>query len=465
MRIVKEIVLCAALCFAASCSVYREYERPQFEGVELLDSADRAAVATDPVTGEAVLPDTSRLSDISWRDFFTDSLLCSYISLGLENNSDVHIAAARVEEARAAMNMALWAFVPSFDLAPSYSFTNSEERYGWSVNSWSLPLKASWEVDLRGDLVNGHRRARASLEQSEVYLRSVRTGLVSAIADMYYTLLKLDAQLEVSRSTAESWQKNVLIMRNMKDAGMANEASVSQSEANACSIEASLFDLEHQIRSLELQFQVLLGTRLGEVARGRLDEAPLECITASSVPALMLSRRPDVQMAEYDLRKAWYDVAAAHSAFYPSISINAEFGWEKAVTSPAGWLISLGAGALQPLLRHRQIAGSLTIAEQKQLESAETFRKTILSAAGEVRTALSLCLSAEGKTEVRVRQISALESAVYSTEQLMRHGESTYLEVLTAQQSLLSARLLQISDKYESIQGTIALYRALGGGE
>lgn len=137
---------------------------------------------------------------------------------------------------------------------------------------------------------------------------------------------------------------------------------------------------------------------------------------------------------------------------------------DKALTSPAGWLVSVGSGLTQPLFARGALKSSLTIAEARQEEAAIAFRQILLKAGAEVSDALALCSSARSKTDVRIRQINALESAVVSTRELMRHSESTYLEVLTAQQSLLSARLLQVSDRYDLLKGTVSLYRALGGG-
>lgn len=174
-------------------------------------------------------------------------------------------------------------------------------------------------------------------------------------------------------------------------------------------------------------------------------------------------------ISEYDLQMARTTLARdkaqlVQAAFYPSVRITPSLGWDKALTSPAGWLVSVGSGLTQPLFARGALKSSLTIAEARQEEAAIAFRQILLKAGAEVSDALALCSSARSKTDVRIRQINALESAVVSTRELMRHSESTYLEVLTAQQSLLSARLLQVSDRYDLLKGTVSLYRALGGG-
>ncbi|MBQ1224367.1 MAG: TolC family protein, partial [Alistipes sp.] len=178
----------------------------------------------------------------------------------------------------------------------------------------------------------------------------------------------------------------------------------------------------------------------------------------------LLSRRPDVQAAEYDLRIAYHNTNIARADLYPSLTLTGEGGWEKALTNPAGFFFSFAAKIFQPIFQGGRLRANLRIAESRQREALENFQHKLLEAGNEVNTALAQCRSARSKTEIRKQQVATLESAVYSTRQLMSHSEATYLEVLTAQQSQLSARLQQISDRYEGIQGMIKLYRALGGG-
>lgn len=245
---------------------------------------------------------------------------------------------------------------------------------------------------------------------------------------------------------------------------MTNQASISQTEANSCAIEATLYELEYQIRQVQNSLSLLLGTPVTDFERSTLAEAALATDISYGVPASLLSHRPDVMYAEQEVRKAYYDVAIAKAAFYPSLNLTGELGWEKALTSPVGWLYSVAASLAQPLYAGGRIRRNLQIARARQEETAASFEKVLLQAGAEVNNAVALCNSARGKMTVRENQIEALKDAVSSTSQLMRHSQSTYLEVLTALQSLLSAQLLQVSDNYESAQGTIALFKAVGGG-
>lgn len=454
MRTCKQIAAAALIILSTGCSVYRDYTSQAPSVIDDLYPEGRYELAAC---------DTTTIADIGWSDFFQDACLQKLIGEALENNSDLGTARQRVIEAQASLKAAELAYLPSATAAPSANYYLGQQRYGGSAFSYSIPVNASWEMDL-GGLHNRKKKAQAALERSENFVTSVQTELIASVAEYYYTLLKLDAQLAISRTTAESWAENVRIMKAMKEAGMTNEASVAQTEANACSIEASLFDLDYQVQECERALCVLAGISPRHIERMTIKETAVASGMNCGVPVQLLSRRADVRNAEADMQLAFYDTQIAKAAFYPAIRISPSAAWDKAISSPAGWLISLGGGLTQPLFARGALKSSLSIAEARQEEAALAFRQVILKAGAEVSNALALCAAAEGKTDARQRQIAALESAVVSTRALMRHSESTYLEVLTAQQSLLSAQLLQISDRYDLLKGNVALYRALGGG-
>ena len=425
-----------------SCSIYKKYSRPE-------------EISTKGLYGNIENADTTTIADISWREFFTDKHLQGYIEQGLKNNIDMKLAAERVSQAELALQSAKLAFIPSFGFEPQISAgLNSSFAY-------TLPIKASWEIDILARNINAKRKAEATLEYNRLYRRSVQTALVSAIANNYYTLLMLDAQMRISRATSASWKDNVRTMKAMKEAGMTNEASISRTEANSCSIDASLHDLEYQLVQAQNSFALLLGVTPQEFARGELNGIDFKQELFIGVPAQLLSRRPDVQQAEYNLRIAYHNTNIAHAQLYPSLTITGEGAFKG---SPATWALSFVAKLVQPIFNAGANRANYKIAQSQQREALLEFEHKLLEAGSEVNTALAQCRSARSKTNLRIRQIETLESSVYSTRQLMSHSEATYLEVLTAQQSLLSARLQQVSDRFEGIQGVINLYRALGGG-
>ncbi len=442
----KKIVLILSIAtLFTSCSIYKKYSRPE-------------VISTDKLYGNIERGDTITMADVSWRDFFTDKHLQGYIEQGLKNNIDMRLAAERVSQAELALQSARLAFIPSFSFEPSASVSLSPQSAQYA---YTLPVKASWEIDIMARNINAKRRAEASLEYNKLYRRSVQTALVAAIANNYYTLLMLDAQLRISRSTSASWKENVRTMKAMKEAGMTNAASISQTEANSCSIDASLYDLEYKLVQAQNAFALLLGVTPQEFPRSELNGVDFKQELFVGVPAQLLSRRPDVQQAEYNLMLAFYNTNIAHANLYPSLTITGD-GALKGF--PTSWAFSFLAKLVQPIFNAGKNRANYKIAQSQQREALLNFEHKLLEAGSEVNTALAQCRSARSKTDLRIRQIENLSQAVYSTRQLMSHSEATYLEVLTAQQSLLSARLLQVSDRFEGIQGVINLYRALGGG-
>ena len=436
----KKIILVLGIAtLFTSCSIYKKYSRPE-------------DISTKNLYGNIEKADTTTMADISWREFFTDKYLQGYIEQGLKNNIDMKLAAERVSQAELALQTAKLAFIPSFGFEP---------QIGAGLNSsfaYTLPIKASWEIDIMARNINAKRKAEASLEYNRLYRRSVQTALVSAIANNYYTLLMLDAQLRISRATSASWKDNVRTMKAMKEAGMTNEASISRNEANSCSIDASLHDLEYSLVQAQNAFALLLNVTPQDFPRGKLNGTDFKQELFIGVPAQLLSRRPDVQQAEYELQLAFYNTNIAHANLYPSLTISGEGAFN------GTWALSFLGKLVQPIFNAGSNRANYKIAQSQQREAVMHFHHKLLEAGNEVNTALAQCRSARSKTDLRIRQIENLEKAVYSTRQLMSHSEATYLEVLTAQQALLSARLQQVSDRFEGIQGVINLYRALGGG-
>ena len=424
-----------------SCSIYKKYSRPE-------------EISTKNLYGNIEKADTTTMADISWREFFTDKHLQGYIEQGLKNNIDMRLAAERVSQAELALQSAKLAFIPSFGFEPQIS-----AGVGSSF-AYTLPVKASWEVDIMARQINAKRRAEATLEYNRLYRRSVQTALVASIASNYYTLLMIDAQLRISRATSKSWKENVRTMKAMKEAGMTNEASISRTEANSCSVDASIHDLEYSLTKALNSFALLLGVTPQDFPRGELNGMDFKQELFIGVPAQLLSRRPDVQQAEHNLKLAFYNTNIAHAALYPSLTLTGEGG----LKTPAEFFLSFVGKLVQPIFKAGSNRANYKIAQSQQREALLEFEHKLLEAGSEVNSALAQCRAARSKTNLRIRQIETLESSVYSTRQLMSHSEATYLEVLTAQQSLLSARLQQVSDRFEGIQGVINLYRALGGG-
>ena len=445
------IAACAALL--SSCGIYTTYH-PATEVPEQLYGE------------EVVVSDSSSIASLHWRELFTDPYLVTLIEQGLANNTDYLAAGLRVQEAEATLLSAKLAYLPSLALAPQGTLSHLEGHK--MTKAYSLPATASWEIDLFGKLRNAKRQSQALLAQSKDYQQAVRSQLIAGIANSYYTLLMLDAQLRIAKQTATSWGESARATHALMQAGMTNEAAVAQMEAAYAQVSASVLDLKDQINQVENSLSLLLAETPHRVQRGTLAGQTWPASLSVGFPVSLLANRPDVRAAERSLEQAFYATNQARAAFYPSITLSGSAGWTNSaggmISNPAQFVASAVGSLTQPLFAKGQLTGQLKIAKAKQEEASLQFQQTLLQAGAEVNEALVQYQTAQEKRELYAQQVNALQTAYRSTSLLMEHGTTTYLEVLTAQQSLLSVQLTQVANEVTEIQSLIQLYQALGGG-
>lgn len=448
MKIYRYIILIAGLLSFSSCGLYKKYERP---ATDFADSLYNRLPQQD---------DTTSIAEISWEDFFNDPILKEWIHVGLENNTDLNVARLKVDEAEAVLTAARGAFLPGVNAALK------EQVSAPGGNAFSVNIGASWEADIFGKLRNSKHQAAAALEQSVAYRQAVQTQLVASIANMYYTLLMLDEQMSVSQRTYDNWKENIRTMEALKRAGKTNEAAVLQAKSNQLNVQASMIDLEQSIVETENAFCALLGIVPVTVRRGNLNEQNFPIELSAGLPSGLLSRRPDVKQAEMELAQAYYATNVAQASFYPQLSLSGTLGWNASGASvdPSEFFANLAASVLQPVFAKRSLKANLKKAKAQQEEALYQFRQAVLDAGVEVNNALIQWQAAQERMEVDRSQVVHLKAAVWNTQLLMKHGGATYIEVLTAQQTLLKAELAEASDKFAQIQGVINLYHALGGG-
>lgn len=449
----KIIVLTTATALLSSCGIYTKYQP--------------AETTPDNLYGEEVaVDDTTNFGNVNWRELFTDPQLQALIEQGLQNNTDLRSAQLQIEEAEAALMSAKLAFLPSFALSPQGTISSFDG--GKATKTYTLPVTASWELDIFGRLRNAKQQAKALYAQSKDYQQAVRTQLIAGIANVYYTLLMLDEQLAISQQTEEAWKETVASTRALMDAGLANEAATSQMEAAYYSVQTSILDLKEQINQVENSLALLLAETPRRYERGKLADQRLPEDVAVGVPMQMLSNRPDVRAAERSLEQVFYATNQARAAFYPSIVLSGSAGWTNSagsmIVNPGKFLASAVGSLTQPLFNKGQIMAQYRIAKAQQEEASLSFQQALLNAGSEVNDALVACQTSKAKTLLFEKQIQSLEKALESTSLLMEHGTTTYLEVLTARQSLLSAQLSQTANRFTEIQSVINLYQALGGG-
>lgn len=448
----KLIISSLAACLLAGCGIYKPYSRPEVE--------------TDGLYREIPTEDTVTIASLSWRELFTDEHLQTLIEKGLEQNTDLHIARLRVEEAEAVLKNARLSYLPSVSLSPEGGINRYD---GVTAKTYNLGASASWEIDIFGKVTNAKRGAWAALNGSWAYQQAVQTQLVATIANSYYMLLMLDRQLAINNSTLVTWEKSVKVLKALKQSGKSNDAAVLQARANRMTLESSILSLRQNIHETENALSTLLAMPAQAIERGTLDRQRFPEELSVGMPLQLLANRPDVKQAENTLAQAFYATNAARAAFYPSITLSGSLGWTNngggAILNPGRWLLGAIGTMTQPLFNKGINRANLKIAKAQQEEATLLFRQSLLDAGKEVNDALTGWQTARQRVEIDNNQIALLQEAVRKTEILMRYSPTTYLEVLTAQQSLLAAELTEAQDRFDEIQSVILLYHALGGGK
>lgn len=444
--------LLISLC---GCNLYKKYELP----AETPIISDYAKALQTPV-------DSTQLGNLSWREVFTDPFLRNYIDKALENNKDLKNARLNVEIAQAQLLGAKLSYFPSLAFTPN----GGTASYGGSHMNWSytLPLAASWEIDAFAKILNRKRGAEMSVEMAKDYEHAVQSQIIATVANVYYSIVSLNLQLDLTQRTAVLWKEQVESMELMKQAGRVNEAAVVQTRANYYSILASVPDITASIRQLHNTLSLLLNEYPKEwnVSKDKVFVAP--SFTTEGVPMSYLAVRPDVHAAEMDFATAYYATNSARAAFYPSIVISAQGGFTNLlgsmITNPGKWFIQLAGQLTAPIFSRGQNIATLKAAKAQQAQALNNFQYAVLNASSEVSDALVSYTSNERKQALLDKQVGELEKSVAYTQELLTLGQATYLEVLTAQQGLLSAQLGSINCWHSQVAAVINLYQALGGG-
>lgn len=440
----------------SSCRIYSSYQRPDGLPTDSL-FRDTTIVSAD---------DSLSFGDLPWEDVFGDPQLQELIRYGLAHNTDMQTALLRLDEAKAQLLSAKLAFLPALTLSPQGTLTSTDGSK--TVKTYELPLQASWEVDLFGSLRNAKKGAQATLLQQQAYQQAVRSELIASIANHYYSLLMLDEQIDISSSTMEVWKDQVRLMEAKLKVGEENENAVTQARASLYELEATHNDLLRQQREAENSLCTLLGMTCRTVGRGKLSEQVFPETFQTGVPLRLLARRPDVVQAEMTLASAYYSVNQARSAFYPNLTLTGSAGWTNSlgqtITNPGGWILSAVASLTQPIFNRGKLISNLRVSKDKEQVALLGYKQTLLEAGQEVNDALYAVSSVRRTLDSHRKQCQELERSIVTAEALYRTGNATYLELLSARQALLSARLNVVTDGFTYCQSVISLYNALGGG-
>lgn len=443
----------------ASCGLYNKYERPEVNTQGLVRD-------TLSLTDTLAVNDTTSFGNLPWRSVFTDPQLQALIQQGLDNNVDLLNAALSVKMIEAQLACAKLAFLPSIALTPQGTLSSFDGSK--TTKSYQLPISASWNVDLFGNILSQKRSAQMQLLQAKDYQLAVKTNIITGVANLYYTLLMLDRQLEILTEmeglTKETWDMMALQMKF----GRARSTSVQSAEASYYSVQSQITDMKRQIREAENSLSLLLCQPGQTISRGKLYEQSLPSEFSTGIALQMLNNRPDVHAAEMNLAACYHDVQTARSRFYPGINITGAGTFTNsagsAIINPGKWLLSAVGSLTQPIFANGQLVAGLKVAKAQQEQAFNNWQNAIYKAGNEVSNALVSYNSYDERSRLEQKQTDLYRQTVEDTRQLYKSSGSTYLEVISAQANLLNAEITKVTDDFYKMQAVVSLYSALGGG-
>ncbi|MBQ9532877.1 MAG: efflux transporter outer membrane subunit [Prevotella sp.] len=450
----------AAVTLTGCKSLYGKYERPE---------VNMQGIVRDPLslTDTLAVSDTTSFGKMPWREVFTDPQLQSLIQQALDNNPDLLNAALNVKMVETQLTVAKLAFLPQITFTPQGTIAS------WDGNkptkTYQLPIAASWNIDLFGRILSQKRSAQMQLLATKDYQTVVKTNIISGVANMYYTLMMIDAQMEVINGMEDLTEKTWNLMKEFKGSRQGyTEAAVTSAEANYLSVKAQKVDLLRQMREVENSLSLVLGQPAQTIGRGRLENQSLPTNLSAGISLQLLNNRADVHAAEMQLAQCFYGVETARSRFYPSITITPNGTFTNSagsmIVNPGKWMLSVVGSLVQPIFMNGQIVAGLKVAKMQYEQAYNTWQQAVLKAGSEVSNALVQYNSSMEKADLEARQIKALETNLNTATTLFNQRGGTYLEMIQAQSTLLNAQISKITDDFNKMQAVVSLYQALGGG-
>ena len=458
-----------------------------FSGCKTLNTDLTIPEKKIPSSFSSVSTDTTNIAEINWRQYFADTLLVKLIDTALAGNIDLQMALQRIEAARASVKLANGALLPQVGL----NINGGVRKFGLytmdgagnitteitpgQIVPINLPdmyvgLNASWEIDIWGKLRNQRKSTFANYLSSIEGTNFVISNLVADVGIAYYVLIALDNELEIIRQTIQKQQEALEVIKLQKETGRANELAVQQFQAQLLNSQALEFETMQQILEQENLINFLLGRYPQTVQRSKevlFQEMPQQF--ASGIPSQLLSNRPDIREAEFQVQASKFDLKSAKAAFFPNLNITAGLGFqafnpEFLFASPASLAYSVLGGLVAPLVNMNALKAQFNTAKASQLSAMYNYQKTILNGYVEVANELSNIENLKKINTLKKQQSDVLIQSVETSTELYKTAKANYLEVLLAQQNSLQTQLELISVNKRQRIATVNIYKALGGG-
>ncbi|MDR7370037.1 TolC family protein [Flavobacterium aquidurense] len=466
--ITKIVMVAILITTLISCSVSKDIETPK----DALPENFRNA---------SVSKDTASIADLEWKNFFTEKDIIKLIDSAVARNNDLQIATKNIEIAQYRFTQSKWNNVPQVNLGVTASSNNPSDNsftgknlgqaLGQNhINDFTAGATLSWEADIWGKIKNQKKGAFAEYLQSEEVKKALQTTIVADVSRGYYNLLMLDAQLEIAKQTLKLNDSTTSIIKLKYDAGQVTSLAIQQSEAQKLNSAQLIPLLEQNIAIQENALSVLTGSFPDSKERTiRLSSIAVKNNAAVGIPSSLVSRRPDVKAAELDLKIANANVGITKADFYPALRITAQGGVNSFEASnwfniPASLFGTVAGGLTQPLLNNKRVRTQYNIAVVEREKAVINFRQSVLIAVSEVSDALVAVEKLQQQEAFLQERVKTLQQAIKNANLLFKNGMAEYLEVLTAQATLLQSELELADIKRAQLSANTELYRALGGG-
>jgi multidrug efflux system outer membrane protein len=466
--ITKTVMIVFLITTIISCTVSKDIETPKNAFPENFRNT-------------SVSKDTVSIGDLEWKNFFTEKDIIQLIDSAVVRNNDLQIATKNIEIAQYRFTQSKWGNVPQANLFVTANTNNPSDNSftgrtldqalgAKHIDDFSTGVSLSWEADIWGKIKNQKKGAFASYLQSEEVKKALQTTVVANVSNGYYNLLMLDAQLEIAKKNVQLIDSTTTIIKLKFDAGQVTSLAIQQSEAQKLNAAQLVPLLEQNIAIQENALSVLTGSFPNSKKRSIvLSAVEVKNNTSIGIPSSIISRRPDVKSAELALKSANANVGITKADLYPALRITAQGGLNSFESSnwfniPASLFGTVAGGLTQPLLNNKRLKTQYNIAVAEREKAVLNFRQSVLVAVSEVSDALVKVEKLHQQESILQERVKTLQLAIKNAKMLFKNGMAEYLEVLSAQASLLQSELELANIKREQLSANTELYRALGGG-
>lgn len=468
MKLNKYIYLLAVPLAFQACKTGKNYVRPQTVLPAQFNTSTAAA------SGKSI-------ANIAYKDFFTEPTLRQLIDSAVLRNFDLAFAIKNIESARLSLKQANASLFPDLNLQVNAATNRSSDNSinGMSaamfagskhIEDYNVSLGLSWEADIWGKIGRQKEAARDTYLQTEAAARAVQTQVVANVAQGFFNLLMLDAQLEIAHHNVILNDSTLMVIRLQKEAGQVNSLAVQQAEAQRLSAALLVPQLEQTIAIQENALRTLAGALPSKIERKvSLTAFAVPEHLTTGIPADILAIRPDVKAAELAIMAANAKVGATQANMYPSLNITASGGINAFKASnwfniPGSLFGTVAGGLTQPIFQRRQLKTQFEIAKVEKEKSVIEFKRSIVNAVTEVTDALVKLEKLKKQRELEESRVQTLKQAIKNADMLFKNGMANYLEIITAQSNVLQSELNLMDIERQQLSAMVDLYRSLGGG-